>query len=36
MNGTWTWTTEKGLTLARGVGWVEGGKREKNETTVIE
>ena len=30
MNDAWTWTTERGLTVGeRGVGWVEGGKREK-------
>ena len=30
------WTMEKGLTVERGVSWVEGNKREKIGTIVIE
>ena len=32
----WTWTMERGLLRGDTAGWVEGGKREKIGTTVIE
>ena len=30
------WTMERGLTVGERGGWVEGDKKEKNGTTVIE